>query len=97
MAVKDIFIGIIVGIIFIIFLIKFGDMPDEYALYPDKSKADIMLQNEVHDMTMNTSELVFMLQTSFGVCNNIGSVRIVKTGDIGICTNSGWKIHQPDQ
>jgi hypothetical protein len=77
--------------------IKLGSIPDDYPAYPEEIKADVMLYNDATHGDINTSELVFNLQTSFGVCDKVGSVRIVKNGGIGVCTGSGWKIHQTDE
>lgn len=72
--------------------------PGDHIVYPGKVEADVLFYNHtsVRAPGMKTSELRPMLKDDFGPCNR-PKIIFKHNGDMGICTNAGWKIHQSDQ
>lgn len=76
----------------------YRDMPEEHLIYPKKSIADAKFYNySDYGSEMQTSDIIFTLVQNLGDCDIIGKIEIKTTGDIGICTATGWKIYQPDE
>lgn len=76
----------------------FLNMPGDHPLYAEKSIADAKFYNDSgHGAEVQTSDIIFTLVQSLGDCDIIGKIEIKTNGDIGICTATGWKIHQPDE
>lgn len=76
----------------------YTNMPEEHLLHPKKSIADAKFYNySGYGSEMQTSDIIFTLVQSLGACDIIGKMEIKVNGSIGICTNLGWKVYQPDE
>lgn len=76
----------------------YSHSPHDHIVIPDNVGADVKFYNySGHKLGKTTSKLIIMLEDNLGACNIVGDVKATTNGEIGICTSTGWKIHQSDE
>ena len=75
--------------------IYYNHMPYNHITMPGKAGADVQFYNySGHKLDKTMSKLIIMLGVDLGSCDIVGELKATTTGNIGICTSTGWAIHE---